>query len=227
MAPFKVAVYLYNGADVLDFSGPVEIYTSGPLDGPGPFTVTSFAHHKTITASSAALVYTPNLTFEEMEPKIADFDVLVIPGAHPNTIVDLIKTEDGKALSALLRKFVSAKPRAESGKRVLQSVCTGALLLAASNVLAGRDVTTHHMTFDKFKEIADEAAGGDSKINIKRTRWVDGGYTEAGVRIITAGGVSSGIDTSLYIVGELAGKEAADWAADLVEFERRSKGFSE
>ncbi|KAF1919510.1 class I glutamine amidotransferase-like protein [Ampelomyces quisqualis] len=227
MAPFKVAVYLYNGADVLDFSGPVEIYTAGPMDGPGPFTVTSFAHHTTVTASSPSLVYTPNATFQEMKAKIQDFDVLVIPGAQPKTISELIQTEDGKALCALLRKFVATKPRAESGKRILQSVCTGALLLAASNILAGRDVTTHHITFDYLKKIADEAAGGDSKVNVKRTRWADGGHSEAGVRIITAGGVSSGIDTSLYIVGELAGKEAADWAADLVEFERRSKGFSE
>jgi hypothetical protein len=39
--------------------------------------------------------------------------------------------------------------------------------------------------------------------------------------------VSSGIDTSLWITEELAGKEAADWAAELTEFERRIKGWSE
>jgi hypothetical protein len=75
--------------------------------------------------------------------------------------------------------------------------------------------------------VADEAAGGDSKINVKTTRWVDAGTTDAGVRIINAGGVSSGIDTSLWIVEELAGKEAADWAAELAEFERRTKGWNE
>jgi hypothetical protein len=39
--------------------------------------------------------------------------------------------------------------------------------------------------------------------------------------------VSSGIDTTLWIVEELAGKEAADWAAEVAEFERRSKGYNE
>jgi transcriptional regulator GlxA family with amidase domain len=126
-----------------------------------------------------------------------------------------------------LQKFVNAKPRQETGKRVLQSVCTGSILLAASGVLAGRDATTHHLGFDALKQVADEAAGGDSKINVKHTRWVDAGTTDAGVRIINAGGVSSGIDTSLWITEELAGKKAADWAAELAEFERRTKGWSE
>jgi putative intracellular protease/amidase len=228
MSTFKVAVYLYPGADILDFSGPVEIYSAGPLDGtPGPFTITSFAHHNPVKSSSGALVYVPNATFAEMEAKISDFDVLVVPGADFGTIADLIKTDEGKDLSALLRKFVDTKPRPETKKRVLQSVCTGSVLLAASGVLAGRDATTHHLGFDMLKQVADDAADGDSKINVKKTRWVDAGTTEAGVRIINAAGVSSGIDTTLWIVEELAGKEAADWAAEVAEFERRSKGYNE
>jgi putative intracellular protease/amidase len=228
MAPFKVAVYLFPGADVLDFSGPVEVYSIGPLDGkPGPFEVISFAHHNPIKSSQGTLVYVPNATFAEIEAKITDFDVLVIPGADFDTIASMIKAEEGKALFAMLRKFVDAKPNPGTGKRVLQSVCTGSVLVAAAGILAGRDATTHHLGFDMLKQVADEAAGGDSKINVKHTRWVDSGTTDAGVRIINAGGVSSGIDTTLWIVEELAGKEAADWAVEITEFERRSKGYTE
>jgi hypothetical protein len=39
--------------------------------------------------------------------------------------------------------------------------------------------------------------------------------------------VSSGIDSTLWIVEQLAGKKAADWAAEIAEFERRPKGWSE
>lgn len=124
-------------------------------------------------------------------------------------------------------------------------MCSGAILLAASGILEGRNVTTHHLGFDMLKKVADEAAGGDSKINVLKTRWVDAGTTSSGVRIINAGGkkllyeqdiwnitdcipgVSSGIDTSLWVTEQLLGKEAADWAAEIAEFERRSKGWSE
>jgi putative intracellular protease/amidase len=228
MPPFKVAVYLYPYADVLDFTGPTEVYTAGPIDGsPGPFEITSFAHHNPIKTTSVALTYVPNATFKEIADKIEEFDVLVIPGAGFDKIDELNKSAEGKELHAMLQKFVNTKPRKETGKRVLQSVCTGSVLLAASGVLAGRDATTHHLGFDMLKKVADEAAGGDSKVNVKHSRWVDAGTTDAGVRIINAGGVSSGIDTSLWITEELAGKEAADWAAELTEFERRIKGWSE
>ncbi|KAF2820481.1 transcriptional regulator [Ophiobolus disseminans] len=229
MVPYNVAIYLYPKADILDFSGPAEIYSARPLDGrPGPFKSTSFAHHNPVPAAdTGTLTYIPNATFAEIEARIDDIDILVIPGAAFDTCDEFIKSKEGKELSALLRKFVGLKPRKESGKRILQSVCSGAILLAASGVLAGRDATTHHLGFDMLKEVADEAAGGDSKINVLKTRWVDGGLTDAGVRIINAGGVTSGIDTSLYVVELVAGKEAADWAAELVEFDRRIKGYSE
>jgi putative intracellular protease/amidase len=227
MAPFTVAVYLYPNADILDFTGPTEIYSAGPLDGSSPFKITSFAHENPIETHSGAMTYIPNATFQDIAPRIEEFDVLVIPGAGPDAITSLLKSTEGKELTALLKKFVETKPRKESGKRVLQSVCTGSLLLAASGVLAGRNATTHHLFFDMLKEFADEAAGGDSKINVQKTRWVDAGTTDAGVKIVNAGGVTSGIDTSLWIVELLAGKEAADWAADLTEFERRSKGWAE
>ncbi|KAH7377673.1 transcriptional regulator [Pyrenochaeta sp. MPI-SDFR-AT-0127] len=223
--PFKVAVYIYPDADLMDFSGPVEIYSCGPFDGPAPFHITSFAHHNPVKTSSRALVYVPNATFQEIEPQIQDFDILVIPGAHFPTIEELIKSEEGKELSALIRKFAGSKPREETGKRILQSVCTGSVLLAASGVLANRTITTHHLGLDMLKQVADEAAGGQSNVNVVRKRWVDAGSTEAGVRIVTAGGVSSGIDTSLWIVEQVAGKEAADWATEVSEFERRDAAW--
>lgn len=227
MAPFNVAVYLYEKADILDFSGPTEIYSHGSKDGYSPFQITSFAYSNPVKGATAALTYIPNATFAEISAKIEDYDILIIPGAAFETIGAMIKTDEAKELYALLKKFTSSKPRQESGKRILQSVCTGSILLAASGILAGRDCTTHHMGFDMLKQVADEAAGGDSNINVKKTRWVEAGTTETGVSIITAGGVSSGIDASIFIVEEMCGKEMADWVAEISEFERRDKGWGE
>jgi putative intracellular protease/amidase len=227
MSQFKVAVYLYPGADLLDFSGPVEIYSSNPSflngDKSAPFSVTSFAHHNPVKSGSEALVYVPNATFADISSRITDFDILVIPGAA--SVTDLIKSDEGKELSAMIREFAGAKPRAETGKRVLQSVCTGSVLLAASGVLAGRTITTHHLALDMLKQVADEAAGGDAGVNVVKQRWVDAGTTEAGVRVVNAGGVSSGIDATLWVVEQLCGKDMADTFAEIAEFNRRDAAW--
>lgn len=225
MAPFKVAVYLYPSADILDFSGPVEIYSTRPTSGEAIFEIKTFAHHERISSDSGTMVYVPNGTFQQLETDIENFDILVIPGAHFDAIETLLQSAEGRELTALLRKFTGLKPRKEAGTRILQSVCTGSILLAASGVLAGRTATTHHLGFDMLKKTADEAAGGESKVNVVKKRWVDAGTTEAGVRIINAAGVSSGIDTSLWIYEQLAGKEHADYAAEIAEFERRGEAW--
>jgi transcriptional regulator GlxA family with amidase domain len=226
MAPLKVAVYIYPQADVLDFSGPTEIYSMAPMDGPADFTVTSFAHHNPVSAGSGALNYVPNVSFADMAATIADYDILVVPGAMPDTIQELVATPEGKETLALLRKFVTLPPRPEAGSRILQSVCTGSLILAAAGVMAGRKSTTHHIALEILKNMADAAAdGGESGIQVVRERWVDAGKTEAGVRIVNAAGVSSGIDTSLWIIEELLGKEKSDYVAEVAEFERRSAAW--
>ncbi|KAG9193343.1 hypothetical protein G6011_03378 [Alternaria panax] len=228
MSQFKVAIYIYKDADLLDFSGPAEIYSHHhdiDATGPAPFLVTSFAHTNPVTSASSAMVYIPNTTFAEISTHIEEYDILVIPGAHDETIKRFISSKEGKELGELIRKFVTLKPREETGKRFLQSVCTGGLILAASGVLAGRTVTTHHMSLDLQKQFADEAAGGDSKVTVVRQRWSDAGTTEAGVRIVTAGGVSSGIDTSLWIVEQCYGQKAAEMVSEISEFDMRSAAW--
>lgn len=222
---YQVAVLLYPLADILDFAGPTEIYsTTFPDPNPSPFVVTTFAQENPLPATKKSLVLVPHKTFAEMHKSLEQYDILVIPGAHPDPLMNLIPSEQGKEIQELIRCFLKLKPREETGKRILQSVCTGALWLAAAGILAGRSATTHHGTFDKLKQLADEAAGGDSGINVVRgRRWVDSGVTDAGVRIITAGGVSSGLDASLWIVEELLGKKNSDFVADVVEFQRRGE----
>jgi putative intracellular protease/amidase len=82
MAPFNVAVYLYPSADILDFSGPVEIYSMRPASGEPIFNIKTFGHHERITTESGAMTYVPNYLFPVLEENIAEYDILVIPGAH-------------------------------------------------------------------------------------------------------------------------------------------------
>ena len=145
MAPFKVAIYLYPSADILDFSGPAEIYSMRPAEGDALFEIKTFGHHERVSSENGAMVYVPNGTFQQLETEIESFDILVIPGAHFEAIEQLLQSEHGKELTALFRKFISLPPRKEAGTRILQSVCTGSIILAASGVLKGRTTTTHHL----------------------------------------------------------------------------------
>ena len=231
-APLNVAVYLYPSADILDFSGPIEIYSTTPVSGPPAFTITTFAHASPLTAGSGVLTYLPSATFASVSENLADYDVLVVPGAWPATIEELVGSDEGREVCELLRRFVGLAPRKEAGTRVLQSVCTGALILAAAGVLEGRRATTHHIALGELERFAEMAAGGGereggkkSAIQVVSERWVDAGTTEAGVRIVNAAGVSSGIDTSLWVMEMLVGKEKAAWAAEVAEFERREKAW--
>ncbi|MFN2153020.1 MAG: DJ-1/PfpI family protein, partial [Anaerolineales bacterium] len=86
------------------------------------------------------------------------------------------------------------------------SVCTGALVLGATGLLDGLRVTTHHQVFDLLREVAS-----DSQV-IEDERFIDNG------RVITSGGISAGIDMSLYVVGKLLGEDYRQKTAAYMEY---------
>lgn len=229
MAPvYNAAVLVYSEADILDFAGPLEVLTTQGGVVPGTesvFETTTVGFKNPIKVAKSALTIAPDALIQDLEADLSNYDILIIPGAAVEPVKALLSpdSDEGKAIVSLIKKFVSLPPRKETGNRVLQSVCTGAVLLAAAGVLANRTVTTHHLCYDVVKEVADQVAGGDSKINVVKKRWVDAGTTDAGVKILNAGGVTSGLDTTLYLVETLVGKEQAEWAAEIIEFERRKQ----
>lgn len=223
--PLNVGVLIYAGADIMDFSGPVEVYSTRPPPGTQKiFNVKAFAHSNPVGGENSVLVYVPGASFADVEQSLEQYDIIVVPGAHPDILAEFIASDNGRQTLELLRKFATLPPRKETGYRILQSVCSGAVILGAAGVLAGRTATTHHICYDMLKEYADKAAGGDSGINIVKKRWVDGGHTEAGVRIVNAGGVSSGIDASLWVTELIGGEKVYRYVEEILEFERRGEG---
>lgn len=95
--------------------------------------------------------------------------------------------------------------RASGQTDVTMSVCTGAFQLARVGLLDGLSATTHHDYWDEFaKEFP--------KVELKRgLRFVDNG------RVATAGGLTSGIDMALHIVGRYLGADAAAATAAYME----------
>jgi transcriptional regulator GlxA family with amidase domain len=87
----------------------------------------------------------------------------------------------------------------EQRRRVplLASVCTGSLVFAAAGLLAGRPATTHWASLDALSEL-------DETIEVRRdVRFVDDGD------VVTAAGVSAGIDMALHLVARLSSTETA------------------
>jgi transcriptional regulator GlxA family with amidase domain len=86
---------------------------------------------------------------------------------------------------------------------VLAAVCTGAMLLAVAGLLRGRPAVTHRVALEDLA-----AAGADVRSD---ARVVDDGD------LVTCGGVSSGLDLAVHLVGRFRGERAAAIAAARLE----------
>lgn len=96
--------------------------------------------------------------------------------------------------------------KAAAQAEVVMSVCNGALVLADAGLLEGLEATTHHGSIETLKRMAPRTT-----VHADR-RFVDNG------KIVTAAGVSAGIDASLHVVSRLLGGEAAQRTARYMEY---------
>jgi transcriptional regulator GlxA family with amidase domain len=117
------------------------------------------------------------------------------PQPHVIVVPAQISTEESRAWLK----------QASAGADVTMSVCTGAFQLARTGLLDGRAATTHHEFWDKF-------AAEFPQIELRRgLRFVDSG------RVATAGGLTSGIDMALHVVGRYFGDDVAAATARYME----------
>jgi transcriptional regulator GlxA family with amidase domain len=87
------------------------------------------------------------------------------------------------------------------------SVCSGSLILAAAGILKGLPATTHWLKMGVLKTLGSKPQPND--------RVVRSG------KIVTAAGVSAGIDLGLWLVGEIAGREQAEVIQLYIEYDPR------
>jgi transcriptional regulator GlxA family with amidase domain len=98
---------------------------------------------------------------------------------------------------------------------VMMSVCTGAFKLAQAGLFDGKSATTHHDFYDKFEQQFP-------KVKLVRgPRFVDEG------RVVSAGGLTSGIVLALHVVERFHGKRVADNVAGYMEFVRTERPAGE
>lgn len=143
-----------------------------------------------VVTDSGALLLGATHTYDETPSP----DLILVPGSSSGTAAAMA---DG-ALLAWLR-------RAHEHSQWTTSVCTGALILGAAGLLAGRPATTHWLAQDV---LATFGATPQRDQRIVRSG-----------KIATAAGVSAGIDLALWLVGEIAGEERARAAQLSIEYD--------
>jgi cyclohexyl-isocyanide hydratase len=169
----QFGLLVFPNVQQLDLTGPYEVFASWPRA-----RVRLVAKTLEPVTSSTGLVLTPDASFADC-PQL---DVLCVPGgAGVNALMD------DEATLAFVR-------RQAEGARFVTSVCTGALVLGAAGLLAGKQATTHWASHHLLETV------GAVPVRARVVR--DGG-------LMTGGGVTAGIDFALALIGELAGEEVA------------------
>jgi transcriptional regulator GlxA family with amidase domain len=190
----RIEIPVFDGWDELDALGPYEVLRSAAERG-ADFDVTLVAVPAagTVTGSHGLRL--------SLEPTLGRPDAIVVPGGGWGT-----RAERGAWAEAqrgdLPRRLAALAP----GCQWIASVCTGAMLLSAAGLIGSRPAVTHHSA------LADLAATGAQVI--AGARVVDDGD------LLTAGGITSGLDLALWIVEREAGTQLADRVAREMEHER-------
>lgn len=130
------------------------------------------------------------LSPDRVRPSLKEYDVLVVPGGHG--------TEELRKQETFVDWLASADP-----VPLKTSICTGALLLGEAGFLDEKRATTHPNALDDLRPYCAE---------VVEDRVVDDGD------LITARGVSAGIDLGLHVVKRLAGTEAQTRVAKQMDY---------
>jgi transcriptional regulator GlxA family with amidase domain len=194
-----VAFIMDDGATMIDFAGPWEVFqdTGFAANVPG-FSLF------TVASGAGPFETTGNLiSAEPMRMTGLKFTPDYTFDNAPQPKVVIMGAQGGGRNPKKLDWIRSVASQAD----VVMSVCTGAFLLASTGLLDGLKATTHHNFYDQF-------ATRFPKIELIRgRRFVDNG------KLITAGGLSSGIDTALHVVNRYYGADAAQKVADNMEYQ--------
>ena len=195
----RIDVLVYDGFDELDGIAPFEVFANAAGAGADCTVSLVTADQRDRVTASHDLDIGVDGTLAA--PDAADApDLLVVPGGGWSDADGGVYREyhDGDLAPEIAAHY-------ESGATVA-SVCTGAMLLERAGILGDGPAITHRSAIDDLRE-----AG----VEVPDARVVDAG------RVVTAGGVTSGLDLALYLVEREFGAGVADAVATTMEYDRR------
>ncbi|MEO7597720.1 MAG: DJ-1/PfpI family protein [Opitutus sp.] len=189
----NVAILLFDDVEVLDFAGPFEVFSvADELQEHQAFHTFTLALKPGTVRTRNGLKIVPDFTLENCPAP----QVIVVPGGSG--------TRPLLHMPAL-HEWLRVKSRHAD---IVFSVCTGSLILARAGLLENLRATTHHTAFSELRQLAPNTEVVESE------RFVDNG------KIVTAAGISAGIDAALHVVGRLLSETAATQTAAHMEYRR-------
>ncbi|MEN6411907.1 MAG: DJ-1/PfpI family protein [Veillonellales bacterium] len=172
------------------------------LDFVGPFEVLSYVNKLQPESINMQIIA------ETLEPVCAFNGMKIIPDITLQDCppLDIIIAPGGKGrLSAMkkpaIKEFILHQAKTA---RFIASVCTGAFLLAEAGILTGKKATTYHTAFQELESYS---------VQVIRSKVVRDG------KIITSGGVSSGLELGFYLLKELFSESISQEVAKKIEYE--------
>lgn len=171
----RIGILIFDGAEELDFVGPWEVFTMAHAFKPDGCEVFLVAEHDAVVRCAKGMRVLPDV----VTSACGALDVLLVPGGQGTR-----REVENKALLGWIAQV------SKTAKWVT-SVCTGALLLTAAGPARGKRVTTH------WGYVASLRERGEAAEVLDNFRYVQDG------NVVTAAGVSAGIDMALWLTGQL------------------------
>lgn len=188
-----VEILLYEGFDELDAIGPYEVLHNGGQEGADlSVRMVTLEPRETVTASHDLRV--------GVDGTLGSPEVLLVPGGGWGD-----RADTGAWAEYDRGEIPDAIADAHARGATIATICTGGMLAAGAGILDGRPATTHHVAHDDLREVAE---------------FVDARVVDDG-DVLTAGGVTSGLDLGLYLLEREFGPDLAASVADWMEYERR------
>lgn len=188
----RIGILLFDDVEELDAVGPWEVLRMWTLLWPDDgWEVFTFSESPEPVTCAKGMKVLADCTEEDR----AFLDVLVYPGGRGTRA----QVHDSERLAWV-------RDRADSGT-LMTSVCTGSLVYAAAGILRNRRATTHWASLDQLRGI-------DPTIEVtERDRYIDDG------EVVTASGVSAGIDMALHLVARLSNVHRASQVRRAIQYD--------
>lgn len=192
-APLQLGAVLYPGFEMLDYFGPLELFS---VVGSSVIQIHTVAEEAAPVAAAIGSegAVGPRVLADYGFADAPQFDMLLVPGGS-GTLTEL---ENSAMLEFLTRQ--------SEGAQLVASVCTGSALLAKAGLLDGHRATSNKQVF------ALATMQSDLVDWVESARWVEDG------KFFTSSGVSAGMDMALAIIKKLWGDESAETAASYTEY---------
>ena len=199
--PISVGIFIFNDVEVLDFTGPFEVFSTTCKQEGGEeqylYSVCLIGLTDGAITTRGGMDVKPHFSINS-HPQL---DRLIIPGGYGTR--QLMHDE------SLINWLGSFNPRSTR----LASVCTGSLLLASAGHLDGKSATTHWTVLDMMEETFP-------KVKVDRNR-----HVIIDEEVFTSAGISAGIDLALQMVRLDFGDLQANWTARYMEYAFDSDNF--